>query len=121
MMAGFYFEITNAAPRAVKKNVAATEDKEAKFTNNYFYYDKKWDEEAFQACVRALSINQRAVDVDSLRSVILRLIAFGNAADMAKIKWTVRDGKKFHQLGFGYSEKGGMEEAMSKVHWFSTK
>lgn len=120
-MAGFYFEITNAAPRSVKKNVAASEDKEAKFTNNYFYYDKKWDEEAFQACIRALAINQRAVDVASLRAIILRLIAFGNKADMAKIKWTVRDGKKFHQLGFGYSEKGGIEEAMSNVHWFRIK
>lgn len=120
-MAGFYFEITNAAPRTVKKNVAATEDKEAKFINNYFYYDKKWDEEAFQACVRALSINQREVDTASLRSVLLRLIAFGNEADMAKIKWTVRNGKKFYQLGFGYSEKGGLDGAMKDVNWFNTK
>ena len=116
-MGGYYFEVANAAPRGVKKNIAATEKSEAKFPNKYIFINSKWDDETFEACIKALCVGSKGMDSTALRLAVAKLALLADKATASSCNWSVRIGKAKMQLGFGYSKSGDLEEAMKNRIW----
>lgn len=116
-MGGYYFEVANASPKAVKKNIPATDKADAKFPNNYIFINSKWDDETFEACVRALCLGHKGMDTVSLRMAIAKLALLADGATSSSCNWSVRIGKAKMQLGFGYSKGGDLQEAMKNRIW----